>query len=289
MVLNFLVALLLIVQLTQPIDSIVTVIKSNRDSPQRKITNSFGPVLKSESALVMDMASGKILFEKNGFQQRSIASLTKLMTAMVFLDNQPEWERVIEIKDDDRLNGGRVVFIPGEKVRLKDLFEATLIGSLNNGAIALAQASDKSMDEFVRQMNIKAKELGMQQTHFVEPSGIDAENYSTAMDVAILLRSALQYDLIRQALSRTDYTVRSVDGRVHRIKNTNKLLGSYLDIMGGKTGYIEEAGFCLANLVRSQRVSAGIIVVILGAPTKEDRFQENKFLSQWVFDNWEWN
>ena len=99
----------------------------------------------------------------------------------------------------------------------------------------------------------------------------------------------MQYDLIRQALSRTDYTVRSVDGRVHWIKNTNKLLGSYLDIMGGKTGYIEEAGFCLANLVRSQRVLAGIIVVILGAPTKEDRFQENKFLSQWVFDNWEWN
>ncbi len=289
MVLNFLAALLLFTQLAQPFSSLATIIKANHDKPQRKITGSFGPVLKSASALAMDMESGKILFQKNGFEQRPIASITKLMTAMVFLDSQPDWGKPITITDDERLTGGRVIFEPGEKFKPEQLLEATLVGSLNNGAKALASAvSENNLDKFVEQMNFKAGQLGMENTHFVGPSGLDPGNYSTAMDVAILLRNALNYELIRRALSRNNYVIYNLEGRRHIIKNTNKLLDSYLDIVGGKTGYIDEAGFCLANLVRSPQAPAGIIVVILGAPTKEDRFQENKFLSQWVFDNWSW-
>jgi D-alanyl-D-alanine carboxypeptidase len=137
-------------------------------------------------------------------------------------------------------------------------------------------------------MNAKAKELGMTESIFMDPTGIEIGNQATAMNVAWLLREALEEALVKETLTMDEYSFSAVTGQSHRIKNTNKLLGSYLDIVGGKTGYIDEAGFCLANLVKSQASSQGIIVVILGAKSEEDRFQQNKFLSQWVFDNWEW-
>jgi D-alanyl-D-alanine carboxypeptidase len=128
----------------------------------------------------------------------------------------------------------------------------------------------------------------MHNSYFVEPSGVNPKNQSTAMDVAILLREALKNDLIKDALTTQYYSFDVMGGKRYIITNTNELLGSYLDIEGGKTGYIDEAGFCLVNLVKSEQAREGIVVVILGADSKEQRFQENKFLSQWVFDNWVW-
>ena len=178
--------------------------------------------------------------------------------------------------------------MPGDIINLRYLFKATLIDSLNSGALALSRSSDLNQKDFIERMNTKALELGMRNTYFVEPSGIDSRNQSTAMDVAILLRAALKYDLIREALTTKRYSFDIMGGKHYIITNTNELLGSYLDIVGGKTGYIDEAGFCLVNLVRNEHVPEGIVVVILGAKSKEQRFQENKFLSQWVFDNWQW-
>jgi len=287
--LNLLVSLIMALQLITPLQGVVLGANNIEIGlPQRKITNSFQPILTSESAFVLDMKTGKVLFQKNGYEKRSIASITKLMTAIVFLENNSDWNKNIKIIDDDRLTGGKVVLLPGDIINLKYLFKATLIDSLNSGALALSRSSDLSQEEFIKRMNSKALELGMRDTYFVEPSGIDFRNQATAMDVAILLRTALKYDLIREALTTRRYSFDVMEGKHYVVTNTNELLGGYLDIVGGKTGYIDEAGFCLVNLVRNQQVPEGIIVVILGAKSKEQRFQENKFLSQWVFDNWQW-
>jgi D-alanyl-D-alanine carboxypeptidase len=228
------------------------------------------------------------LYQKNGFKQRPMASITKLMTAIVFLENQKIWDKKIKISQDDKKNGGKVVLEPGEELGLRDLFNVALVGSVNSAAYELARVTDLPYDDFIKRMNSKAREIGMKDANFVEPTGLDAGNKATAMDIAKLTKYALSQSEIKDALLMSDYTFKTVNGTRHTIKNTNKLLKSYLNIIGGKTGYTEEAGFCLANMVRGPESEKDIVVVILGAKSEEERFQQNKFLSQWVFDNWDW-
>jgi len=285
---NFLISLLIASQLALPVSEIIGLTSHQEIFPRRKMTGSFGPVIEAESALVLDVNTEKILYQKNGFKSRPIASITKLMTALVFLENNKTWNKKIKITQDDKSNGGKVVWKPGEEVELKDLFKVALIGSINSAAYELARATELSYDEFIARMNSKAKELGLKNSVFVEPTGLDQGNQSTAIDVAKLIKFALQQEEIKEALTMADYTFDNINGERHKIINTNKLLKSYLTIVGGKTGYTEEAGFCLANMVRGQEIGGDIVVVILGAGSEEERFQQNKFLSQWVFDNWQW-
>ncbi len=285
---NFLISLLVASQLAIPVGEIVTLTSQQSLYPKRKMTGSFGPVIEAESALVLDAQTEKILYQKNGFKPRPIASITKLMTALVFLENNKNWDRKIKITQDDQASGGKVVVKPGEEVGLLDLFNVALVGSINSAAYELARATDLSYDDFIARMNSKAKEIGLEDSVFFEPTGLDPRNKATAIDIAKLTRFALQQEEIKSALTRSEYTFSSDGGTKHKIKNTNKLLQSYLTILGGKTGYTEEAGFCLANMVGGQQGGGDIVVVILGAKSEEQRFQQNKFLSQWVFDNWEW-
>lgn len=286
---NFLISLVIASSLVIPLQGVVLGVESQQDDfPKRQITDSFEPILEAKSALVLDIKSGKILYQKNGFKRRPIASITKLMTALVWLETDVDWDSQITIIDDDKKNGGRVELLPGETLKARDVFNAALVGSVNSAALALARSTDFSYEEFIRRMNSKAKEIGMVDSRFVDPTGLNSDNQATAKDVSILLQKALEQEPIREALSKEHYRLRTIQGVRHNIKNTNKLLTSYLDIKGGKTGYIDEAGYCLVNLINCDTCGKGIIVVILGANSKEGRFQENKFLSQWVFDNWRW-
>ena len=286
---NLLISLMIASQLALPLSGIVLAASILNDNyPKRKITDSFEPILESEAAFVLDMKTGKVLFQKNGYQPRPLASITKLLTAIVFIEQGPNWNDNVTITQDDKANGGVVVLKPGEVVNLRDLFRTSLIASANNAADGLARSTALNYDEFIIRMNEKAKELGMEASIFFEPTGIDARNSATAEDVAHLLRAALSDSLIRETLLSESYEFKTITGQRHKVKNTNKLLQSYLNIEGGKTGYIDEAGYCLANLVKSENAPEGIAVVILGSSTQEQRFQENKFLSQWVFDNWIW-
>ena len=287
--LNFFISLIIALQLVAPAQGIVAGVQDMRvDFPRREITDSFEPIIEAKSALAMDVKTGKILFQKNGFEQRSLASITKLMTALVFLEREPEWDKQVRVSIDDRQNGGKLAVEPGETIRLEDLFFTALVGSINSATYELARATDLEYQDFINRMNDKAKEIGMENSIFIEPTGISSGNKATAKDVAVLLRVALAQEKIREALNTERYIFKTRSGKTHYINNTNELLESYLDIAGGKTGYIEEAGFCLVNLVKNEQAPEGIIVAILGAETKEARFQQNKFLSQWVFDNWEW-
>lgn len=261
--------------------------------PQKKEgSRSLGIETTSRAALVLDRSSGKILFEKNAREKFSLASLTKLMTALVFLETEPNWNARIKLQKIDDKEGGIVYARAPEEVTVKDLFNMMLVGSVNNAAMAVVRSTGLSQEDFIAKMNQKAQELNLKNTVFVDPTGLEVENIGTALDVAKLLSYALQKKEIQEAVLQKKYVFSPIGSKkIYYVKNTNKLLWSFInedpyEVLGGKTGYIEEAGYNLTVGVR--RDNHEIIIVVLGSKTAEDRFQEIKGLADWTFDNYKW-
>lgn len=261
----------------------------NQVLPQRVLDNrSLGIKVTAPSAIIMDIGSGEILYEKDIHRQLPIASLTKLMSALVFLEGNPDFDQVFTIKAEDYRAGSTVAFYNGEEVTIRDLFYSALAGSANNAIVSLARSTGKSEEEFVKIMNRQAKILGLKNTVFVEPTGLDAGNMSTAYDIARLATYALRDERIRAAVTTTDYSFRVINtGRLQNVRNTNRLLGSFLHIIGGKTGFTDAANYCLASRVTNDQ-GGDIMVVVLGSASEESRFQEVKGLAWWAFENYKW-
>ena len=241
--------------------------------------------LRSEAAVVLDTKKGEVLFEKNIETELPIASLTKLMSALVFLENNPNLYNTITITTADTRGSGRSPLRAGETFTLRDLMHASLMSSSNRATRALARAADLSPLEFVSRMNRKAKELSLENTLFCEPTGLDENNISTALDCAKLLYFALQDSVIASILSKTTYEFVSLDKgkRRHRIGSTNKLLFSSLNVKGGKTGYNGASGWCLGTMVEGED-GKEMVAVILDAPTKHTRFKEIRSIVEWCIE-----
>jgi D-alanyl-D-alanine endopeptidase (penicillin-binding protein 7) len=226
----------------------------------------------ARSAIVLDPATGQVLFEKNSDRVVPIASLTKLMTAMVFLEQRPDLERSVEVTRTELRGGGHTQLRNRELVRLGDLLHMSLMCSDNVATRVLARESGLEHDEFLDRMNQKSEELGLTGTRFTEFTGLDERNTSTAADVARLLQAAADDDLIREISTTRAYSFRSAT-RHHSIPNTNRLLyNRRLEIVGGKTGFISESCYCLATWVRTG--GRDLITVVLGAPTNATRFAD---------------
>jgi len=260
--------------------------------PEKKEgSTSLGIETTARAALVLDEGTGAILFEKNSDEKLSLASLTKLMTALVFLEKETDWDRNIKlIKADDR-EGGIFYARSPEEVTVDDLFNMMLVGSINNAAVALARSTGESEEEFIAEMNAKAESFRMSAT-FVDQTGLGVENQGTARDVAKLLATALREEKIEEAVVQKRYVFSPAKSqKIYYIKSTDELLWSFLNeepykLIGGKTGYIEEAGYNLA--IEVERGGHKIIVVVLGSATAEDRFKEAKGLADWTFENYRW-
>lgn len=253
---------------------------------------SLGIDLTARSAIVVDVKSGKILFEKGYDTQNSIASITKLMTALVFVDHNPGWEKEITLEQQDERVGAAPKIYRGESVSIHDLFYSSLVGSDNNATIALVRATGLGEANFVKRMNEKAAELGLEKTYFVEPTGLHEGNISTALDVSKLIYHATQHPKIAHATTQPTYTLNILNkDSARRIYNTDKLLDTYINqaftILGGKTGFTYEAGSCLGIAVKDKSEN-DIIVVVMGSKNNEYRFKEVKGLTQWTFDNYTW-
>ena len=230
----------------------------------------------ARAAYVLDVESGNVLFEKSSNKKRSIASLTKLMTAMVFLDLEPELDAYVKVAREDLSGAGRTQLRRSEQVERMDLLYHSLMSSDNAATRTLVRTSGISKEEFLKRMNRKATILGLNQTRFTEFTGLEEGNVSCAADMAQLLRFALRYDLISKITSEKEYSYRSKT-RNHRLVNTNRLVRyTNMDIRGGKTGYIRRAGWCLATWVRQG--DRDVISVVLGAPNNPARFAETKRL-----------
>lgn len=241
------------------------------------------PEISSKAALVMDRASGAILWQKDAEAVHPIASLTKLMTAMVVLDREPTWDATYAMRaDENQLIGAKLRLGEGESVRIVDLFFASLVGSTNNATLALARSTGLSDEAFVEAMNAKAAKLRLTTMRFVDPTGLEPENVATARDLAMMARAAFSYAKIREATTRPNHEMRTVNTDIyHNLRSTNLLLNGDLDITGSKTGYLDEAGYCLISQVR---VAEGreLLVIILGAATHHQRFTETRALIDWA-------
>lgn len=247
---------------------------------------SQGVKLEAESGIVVDLKTNHILFGKNIEEKRAIASISKLMSALVFLDHNPGWDKEIKIIKADYRTGGVHIF-EGEIIKVKDLFYNSLVISSNSATIALARSTGMSIDQFVEEMNKKAKDLGMVNTSFQEPTGLSANNISTALDLSLLTSTSFQNEEIQKALKTDSYTFSPVNKKEARtIGNTDKLLNSFLDegeykIIGAKTGFTNEAKYCFTLGVEDKSQNNGVISIVLGTDQPDDRFQEAKSLAWW--------
>ncbi len=248
--------------------------------------------LTAQAAYVMDSETNLPLFAEQENDIRSIGSLTKIMTALVFLETQPDWDKVVTIEENDS-GQGRLYLAEGETATVRVLFNVALVSSSNNATLALARSTGLSLEEFMARMNAKAQVMGLADTHFTEPTGLDPANQSTAREVVLLLKAALSEKMIRETVSQKKYNFQLKNSRPRVADSTDLLLfekfpqGGIDRIIGGKTGYVEEAGYCFAFAAENEK-GHQIISVVLGSGTHFSRFSEAKALADWAFKAYEW-
>lgn len=242
-------------------------------------TKSVAPVIEAPSALVLDLGSGKILYEKNIHDRVAVASLTKLMTALVVRENFELNEVVTVSRLAASQEPAKIWLNAGEQITVGNLLKGLLIASGNDVAVALAEHFPGGSEKFVARMNQKARALNLKNTHFANPVGFDDPgNFSSAYDLSLLARLALRDEVLKTIFATQNGEAADVSGRnVHQLTSTNRLFGSYLDIRGLKTGSTELAGECLAAIAKKN--GRETLALVLNSP---NRFQEAKVLLEWA-------
>lgn len=262
------------------------------ENGDRPVLNSQPPQAAADSAAVLTDDGHLWLASQNASKVQPIASITKLMTALVFLDHNPGWDKEYTIKKDDMVEGGMVHLFFGDKVRVKDLFNSSLVASDNGATLSLARSTGLSDEDFVTAMNKKASDLGLLSTNFVDPTGLSTSDVSDARDVARLAQAALDNKDIAKAVSQSEYVFKTLQGRKKTLVSTDWLLDSdsedkRAEIVGGKTGYTDEAGYCFVGRFRDPE-GRTVIAVVLNSGTKNDRFREARKLANWAFTYCRW-
>ena len=253
-----------------------------KNSAPKSAAKSDAVFLRSAVALVQDAASGETLIAKNQGVVLPIASITKLMTAMVILDSGVNLEQRVAIsgEDNDLVKGTRSRLRPGTVLTRDELLLLALMSSENRAAASLGRTYPGGTGAFVAAMSAKAAALGMNDTRFVDPTGLSSGNVSSARDLARLVAAAHEYPLIRQYSTRERATVQAL-GRPLAYRNTNGLVRSaYWEIGLSKTGYISEAGRCLVMQVRM--ASREVIVVLLDSWGKFSRVGDANRIRKWL-------
>ena len=238
--------------------------------------------LRSAAVMVQDATTGEVVLNKNSDAVVPIASITKLMTAMIILDRGLDLEQriVVSREDVDTVKGTRSRLMPGTTLTRDELLLVALMASENRTAAALARTYPGGVPAFVTAMNEKAAELGMSDSHFVDPTGLRPSNVSSPRDLVKLVRAAHGYPLIREYSTRDRATVKSFNRQL-RFVNTNGLVrNSRWDIELSKTGYISEAGRCLVMHVRL--ASKDLIVVLLDSWGKQSRIADANRIRKWL-------
>jgi D-alanyl-D-alanine endopeptidase (penicillin-binding protein 7) len=253
-------------------------------APHYKLDDSGAlvPDLRAEAAIIYDPQTGQILWEQNSNNQRSIASITKVMTAAVFLEEAPDLNEVILVERADVRAASTTYLRAGYKVTTGNLLHLLLIGSDNAAARVLARISPYGSAGFIGRMNEKAAELGLDSTHYADPSGLLSANVSSAYDMARLITFATSDERIGSIMRMPHYSF-AVGRQTISVNSTNQLVrGGDVDVVGGKTGFIRAAGYCLATLLRLPQNGPQVAVVVLGAQSNAGRFWETRHLFNWL-------
>ncbi len=271
-------------------DAVIVPLAPPPPQPEKITTSTLTTAFTARAIIAKDEASGMVLFAKNEYEARPLASLTKLASVLVLTDLQMDWTASTTAARDQVFD---TFIMAGENYRLEDLWNAALVGSANRAVLSLVDASGLSREAFVARLNEKVRELGMTNTVLVEPTGLDEKNVSTASDMAILLREAMRQERIREALNLREYTIRTASSTFERhIWNTNWLLLRWIphtlpDLRGGKTGYIPASGYNFSMQVANEADHV-ITVVVLGADSNDARFAEARTVAEWAFTHYRW-
>lgn len=256
------------------------VANSEENKNSNKINN---PELNARIALIYDRASGRIIYEKNGNKQTPMASTTKILTAIVTLENADLKETVTIESKAAGIGGSRLGLKKNDKITVNDLLYGLMLRSGNDAAVALAIHVGGSIEGFADMMNKKAEELGLTNSHFVVPHGLDNEgHYTTAYELAKMADYALNIPKFKEIVSSKSATI-YINGYPKAINNTNNLLGSVSGVYGVKTGFTNGAGRCLVSSCK--RGELDIITVIIGADTNNQRTADTKELIEYAFNN----
>lgn len=258
----------------------------------------------AHSSLIMDVDTKKVLYESDGNEQRQIASLTKMMTATLVMEKVSNLDEEVIIDEEAVYSEGTRIGCPrsgycitqrlkvGEKISVLSLLKAMLMNSANDAAIALSKHISGSQEEFVKLMNKKAKELGLNDSNFctasgLEPDGREAECYSSAHDIAYIAAYSMKYDLIWDIMRLpNNTTITSIDGTCsHNILNTDIVMNDITNCIGGKTGFTPLAGRSLLLAASDPTRKHKVIAVLLDDPY---RWQDIKTMISWAFDSYEW-
>jgi D-alanyl-D-alanine endopeptidase (penicillin-binding protein 7) len=232
-----------------------------------------GPKIRAKSAIVVDLGTGKVLMKKDESSVRPIASLTKLTTALVFLGTKPNLFSIVTVTKEDRDGAGHSRLYVGEKLTLYDLMHVMLICSDNVAARIVARSAGMTQEEFVAKMNEYAGAMKLTNTHFADPTGLDSTNVSTAAEYALVFKAALDDDIISDIVSMKNHSFIPINGkRNFTVYNTNRLLYGKANIIGGKTGYTCQSGYCLAIGIES--AGKKLEAIVLGAPSSGSRFRD---------------
>lgn len=254
------------------------------NTPQFK-TDMLGnlvPDVRAAAAIVFNPQTNEVLWEANSHDQRPIASLTKLMTALTFLADDPDLSRRVTVTAADVRNASVTYLRSGESVALGDVLHFTLIASDNAAARVLARTSDGGSAAFIRRMNEMATQLGLTSARFTDPSGLHAGNVASAYDISHLIAYASANDVIAPIMRKTSHDARTSSRTVTVRSTMNRLFSTGVDVVGGKTGFISKAGYCLATLLQVPGHGSQVAVVVLGAANSTLRFAEVRHLFNWA-------
>lgn len=246
------------------------------------LPSSSKPSVYAESAMAIDAVTGRILFEKNAYSQRAVASTQKLLTALIVTRSGPLSDEVIVAHSDTLVEPSKLYLKAGEKYTRQELLKALLVKSGNDVAMSLGRDIAGSKAQFATLMNQTARSLGMSQSNFMNPHGLTEEGqYSTARDIAILSRQVYLHPFMRQCMRTKSYTFKYPDGRTRLLNNTNKVL-TRLDYCDGmKTGTTRASGRCLVS--SGQLNGRAVIAVVLGS-NSANVWDDSEKLLRWALE-----
>ncbi len=249
--------------------------------------------LDATSAILIDNASGKILYEKNASEKLPMASMTKIMSMLLIMEQIENGtlkytDKVLISKNASGMGGSQVFLQAGEEYKVEDLLKCIAVSSANDAVVAMAEKISGSVDAFVTNMNKKAQELGLTNTHFANPHGLDNENhYSTAQDMSILARELLKYEDILKFTSIYEDYLTKPDGSQVWLVNTNRLVRFYDGVDGLKTGYTTDAGYCLTATAKKNDMR--LISVVMKSNSADARSKDTATLLTYGFNSFKNN
>ena len=256
------------------------------ESIETNSSSSELPTINSRAYVVIDRKSNTVLVGKNENQKKKMASTTKIMTALIVIENCDLSETVEISKKSASTGGSRLGLKTGDKITVYDLLYGLMMRSGNDSAVALAEHTAGSISSFADLMNQKAVELGLSNTHFVTPHGLDEdEHYTTAYELALLSNYAMNNEIFAKIVGTKNYTI-TINGYPKTLTNTNELLGSLNGVYGIKTGFTNGANRCLVTCCK--RGEMDLICVVLGADTKKYRTTDSIKLLEYSFSNFKY-